>query len=218
MQDNEENILIGCGPQAKYVSEILLLNDKRVSSIYDPIGGKVGEVLLGLKVNRFNLKSIANRSESGHLIQIYLCLKDNFKKKKLSAQLSKLYSITSAIHPSSNISPTAVVGRGSIINKSVVVEADARIGKECVLHAGTVIEHDCQIKSQCNLAPGVILSGGVTIGELTTIFSGTIVAPGVKIGKNSVIGAGSLVLQDIPSNVLAYGRPAQVVEKRASVK
>jgi UDP-N-acetylbacillosamine N-acetyltransferase len=204
-------MLIGCGPQAKYVSEILLLNNKRVSSIYDPIGDKVGQVVLGLKVIRFNLKSIAKLSESGRPAQIHLCLKDNFLKKKLSAQLSKLYPIASAIHPSSNISPTAVIGKGSIINKGVVIEADAKIGKGCVLHSGTVVEHDCQIKSYCNLAPGVILAGGVKVGELTTIFSGTIVAPGIKVGKNSVVGAGSLVLQDIPNNVLSYGHPARVI-------
>ena len=166
----------------------------------------------------FNLNSIAKRSESGRRAQIYICVKDNLLKRKLSAQLRKIFPIVSAIHPQSNISPTAVIGKGSIMNKSVVVEADARIGKECVLHAGTVIEHDCQIKSYCNLAPGVVLAGGVIIGGLTTIFSGTIVAPGVKIGKNSVIGAGSLVLQDIPSNVLAYGRPARVIKNLSQPK
>ena len=99
MPENEQNILIGCGPQAKYVNEILLLNNKKVSRIYDPIGGKVGQMVLGQKVIRFNLNSIARCSGSGSSTQIYLCLKDNLLKKKLSAQLGKLYSIASAKHP-----------------------------------------------------------------------------------------------------------------------
>jgi acetyltransferase-like isoleucine patch superfamily enzyme len=40
------------------------------------------------------------------------------------------------------------------------------------------------------------------------------VAPNVKIGNCSVIGAGSLVLEDIPDNVFAHGRPARVIEEK----
>lgn len=36
------------------------------------------------------------------------------------------------------------------------------------------------------------------------------ILPGVTIGDNSIIGAGSVVTRDIPSNVIAFGHPAEV--------
>lgn len=53
----------------------------------------------------------------------------------------------------------------------------------------------------------------VTIGDNCWIGGSVIVMPGVKIGDNVVIGAGSIVTKDIPSNVIAYGNPCQVVRE-----
>ncbi|WP_418233536.1 hypothetical protein [Brachyspira pulli] len=43
--------------------------------------------------------------------------------------------------------------------------------------------------------------------------TGVIILSGVTIGKNSVIGAGSIVTKDIPSNVVAFGNPCEVVRE-----
>jgi acetyltransferase-like isoleucine patch superfamily enzyme len=37
----------------------------------------------------------------------------------------------------------------------------------------------------------------------------------LEIGENTVVGAGSLVLKSLPSDVLAYGNPANIIRKRA---
>jgi len=51
----------------------------------------------------------------------------------------------------------------------------------------------------------------VTIGENTWVGGNTVIMPGVTIGDNVTIGASSLVTKDVPSNVLAFGNPCQVV-------
>ncbi|MCI1735145.1 MAG: sugar O-acetyltransferase [Bacilli bacterium] len=51
----------------------------------------------------------------------------------------------------------------------------------------------------------------VTIGKNVWVGASVTILPGVTIGDNSVIGAGSLVTKDIPSNVVAYGSPCQVI-------
>jgi acetyltransferase-like isoleucine patch superfamily enzyme len=38
----------------------------------------------------------------------------------------------------------------------------------------------------------------------------------VTIGDNVIIGAGSVVVKDIPSNCIAVGNPARVVEKETA--
>ena len=52
----------------------------------------------------------------------------------------------------------------------------------------------------------------VVIGDDVWIGHGVSVLPGVEIGDGAVIAANSLVNSDVPSNTLAAGTPAEVVE------
>lgn len=50
----------------------------------------------------------------------------------------------------------------------------------------------------------------VHLGNNVWIASNVTILPGVTIGDHSIIGAGSVVTKDIPSNVIAFGHPAEV--------
>lgn len=58
----------------------------------------------------------------------------------------------------------------------------------------------------------VDLFGKITIGNNVQFGSNVIVMPRVTIGDNCIIGAGAIVTKDIPSNSVAVGIPAKVVE------
>lgn len=60
-------------------------------------------------------------------------------------------------------------------------------------------------------SPGIEEDRDVFIGENVWIGMQSIVLKGSKIGNNSIIAAGSVVLGDIPSDVLAGGTPAKVI-------
>lgn len=60
--------------------------------------------------------------------------------------------------------------------------------------------------------PGINVFGRIKIGNNVFIGSNTIFLPGVQVGDNVVIGSGSLISKDIPSNVVAIGRPAVPVK------
>ncbi len=56
------------------------------------------------------------------------------------------------------------------------------------------------------------LNEGITV-EPDVWFGGSVVVlPGVKIGSGSIIAAGSEVIENIPNNVIAGGRPAEVLK------
>lgn len=90
------------------------------------------------------------------------------------------------------IGPRSNVQDGTIIHVDhdapVVIGADVTIGHQCMIHG-------CQIND------------GALIGMSSTILNRAV------IGENSLLGAGSLVTegQVIPANVLAFGRPANVI-------
>lgn len=52
----------------------------------------------------------------------------------------------------------------------------------------------------------------VSIGDQVWIGGNSVIFPGVTIGDNVTIGAGSVVTKSIPSDVLAFGNPCQVVK------
>ena len=53
----------------------------------------------------------------------------------------------------------------------------------------------------------------ITIEDNVWIGGSCVILAGITIGKNTVIGAGSVVTKNIPSNVVAYGNPCQVVKE-----
>lgn len=52
----------------------------------------------------------------------------------------------------------------------------------------------------------------ITVGDNVHIGWNTIIMPGVHIGSNVVIGCGAVVTKDIPSDSVAAGVPARVIE------
>lgn len=53
----------------------------------------------------------------------------------------------------------------------------------------------------------------VHIGKNCWIGAGVIIVPGITIGDNVVIGAGSIVTKNIPSNVIAFGNPCNIIRE-----
>ncbi len=54
--------------------------------------------------------------------------------------------------------------------------------------------------------------GKIKIGNNVHIGANAIIMPEVTIGDNVVVGVGSIVTKDIPSNSIAVGVPAKVIE------
>lgn len=54
--------------------------------------------------------------------------------------------------------------------------------------------------------------GPIKIGNNVHIGWDAIIMPNVTIGDNCIIGAGAVVTKDIPSNSVAVGVPARVIE------
>ncbi|MEW6078979.1 MAG: NeuD/PglB/VioB family sugar acetyltransferase [Thermodesulfobacteriota bacterium] len=207
------HIIIGCGAQCKYVLDIFSKTGAKAEAILDPIGKRAGGQINGIPIRRFDPEEIRELLKDERRAVI-IGVSDNHLKMELFNLLAPLAEIDNAIHPAGVISSLATVGRGVIINAGAVIQPFAAIGNGVMVHAGVIVEHDNRIADFVNLAPGVTLAGGVSVGQGATIYSGTVVAPNVSIGAGTVVGAGSLVLQDLPDNIVAYGSPARITEKK----
>ena len=82
-----------------------------------------------------------------------------------------------------------------------------------MFHAKSIVGHHTVIGDFVFIGASVVCCGHVSIGDDATLYTGAILSPTVKVGEGAIIGAGSLVLDDIPSNVLAYGNPARIIRE-----
>lgn len=114
-----------------------------------------------------------------------------------------------AIHPDTTISPSAEIGRGSVIMPGAIINAGAKIGNHCIINTKASVDHDCRIGDFVHIAPGATLSGNVHVGDGSWVGVGACVKQGIRIGCSCMIGAGAVVVKDIPDNSVAYGNPCR---------
>ncbi|AXH09217.1 acetyltransferase [Malaciobacter halophilus] len=128
------------------------------------------------------------------------------------------FKIISLIHPSSIISSSATIGKGTVIMPNVVVNAKATIGEGAILNTSCVIEHECVIDDFVHISPNVALAGDVRVDKYTHIGIGSNVIQGIIIGKNVIVGGGSMVIRNIDDNQKVVGVPVRLISSTSNKK
>lgn len=121
------------------------------------------------------------------------------------------FEIVSLVHPTAIISPSATIGKGTVVMPNVVVNAKAVIDDGVILNTSCVVEHECVIENFVHISPKVALAGDVKAGEFTHIGIGSNVIQGIIIGKNVIVGGGSMVIRNIDDNQKVVGVPARLM-------
>lgn len=69
-------------------------------------------------------------------------------------------SVVSLIHPRVYISPSAMVGAGSVVLPGAVIHTNARVGMGCIISIGALIDHDANVEDYSHINAGAIVSAG----------------------------------------------------------
>ena len=116
------------------------------------------------------------------------------------------------IHPSAVVSSTVTIDSGlqmeplSVIAPYTKIGFGVNIGRNCSIGHHNIIGDFCSIYLGANLAGSTKVGEGSTIGPGCTIFSN------IEIGSNTIIGGGSVLTKNIPSGVLAFENPCQIIK------
>lgn len=140
-----------------------------------------------------------------------------YRKRVYEFLTNNGWEAVNIIHPDAVVSPTAIIGKGVLIECGCLITPSPVIGDNVVVNTGSQVNHDNVVEDHVYIASGVVLSGGVTIGNNTLLDDGVIVTLGKSVGKNSLIGAGAVVTKDIPDGVVAYGNPCKVIRDNTNV-
>ena len=143
---------------------------------------------------------------------------------------------------STNASINAKYGKGVLIDKGTVVEADAVIGDRTYINKNSSVEN-CEIGKYCSISSGVYICPfehglstitthpvsysveflsrkreKVIIGNDVLISLNAIILDGVRIGNGAVLGAGAVVTKDVAPYEIVGGVPARHIGFRADEK
>jgi acetyltransferase EpsM len=201
--------IIGEGRHSEVIQEMILDNEN------DKIVGYLDDhyVYIAFKDDKF----FGPVSTSDKIIKFYSNLKfvvtiENNALRKLTVQTSCLRDkdYVSIIHKTAVISPSAVIGNGTVIMANATINANAKIGNHCIIHSGAVIERDCELSDFVHISPNVTLTDKVKISEGVHIGAGATVMPNTTIEEWGVISADATEIDTIPKASIAVGVPAKV--------
>jgi sugar O-acyltransferase (sialic acid O-acetyltransferase NeuD family) len=113
------------------------------------------------------------------------------------------------VHPTASVSPTAVLGRGTVVMQNAVVCSNARVGSHIVVLPCAVISHDDVIGDYTCIATGACISGNVQVGKSCYLGCNSAIIENVHIGKYCLVGMGSVVTKDVEENSVVVGNPAR---------
>lgn len=143
---------------------------------------------------------------------IALAIGDNAARQRASGLLPGV-DLPALVHPSAVCSPSARVGRGTVVGPAAVLNAGARVGAAVIVNTGAIVEHDCEIDDAAHVSPGATLGGGVRVGERSWIGAGATVIHGIRIGRDVIVGAGAVIIRDVPDGVTIVGNPGRIVDR-----
>jgi sugar O-acyltransferase (sialic acid O-acetyltransferase NeuD family) len=152
--------------------------------------------------------------------EFFICLgyKQLAAKAGITAELKSLgRNLTSYIHPSCIINPSAVIGEGCILYPGCIIDLEVQVMDGAVLNNGVIVSHNSFIGRHSFLAPGVVLSGDTRVGEQSFLGAGAIVSNGVAIGNEAIVAIGTVVTQNVDSHASVIGNPMKVLKKKINL-
>ena len=163
-------------------------------------------------VSRDDFSVLPLSSDLGTLPRcIHVAVGDNETRSKLSEIVERSgRELTSVVHPSAVVSPTAKILGGCFVAAGAIVGPHAQLGRSVIVNHNAVVDHDCAVGESAHIAPGAVLGGNARIGSGSLVGAGAVVLPRLSVGNSTTIGAGAVVTSDVAPDAVVVGVPAVV--------
>ena len=206
-------IILGACGLGRIALDILQRNDIVVYGFLDDDKALQGQVVNDVLV-------LGNTTEERYLdligerCDVFIATEHRAQRERMVAMLREQNQVVSinAIHPSTIIAASAVLGYGNLLNTSVSLGTDATLGNHCILHTRAAIEHGVVIKDFVQVGAGSVVGAGATLNEHVFVGAGATIVAGVEIGRAASIGAGAVVLSNVKAGEIVLGNPAKPVK------
>ncbi len=156
-------------------------------------------------------------SEDDYEIQhndVFVCALGSVEQKKkvyekMTQRGAEFYNL---IDKTARISPSAILGKGCIIQSDVGIGSYVHIGNDVLIQKGAVIGHDAQVGNHCRIDCMAMFVGGVVVKDEVTIHTAAVLNHKVVVENGATVGACSFVIRKVKENTTVFGIPARVLE------
>jgi len=206
-------VIWGAGGHGKVVADLVRATGGTVSGFVDDDPAKLGSAV-GRSGDRVVMGSDALLAKIGQPAElrgfdaVAMAIGANGTRLRCLTRLGE-FPAPALVHPSAVVSPSAVIGRATVVFAMAVVQADATLGEGCIVNTAAVVEHDCVLGEGVHLSPSATLAGNVRLAAGSWIGAGATVLPGVAVGAGAVVGGGALVHRDVADGQVVAGVPAR---------
>lgn len=109
-------------------------------------------------------------------IEFYPALGNNELRYKWFIELAdNNANIATIIHPTSYISPSAVIGKGCAILPHAIINTNSVLCYACIVNIGAIVDHDNVLGVGVHVAPGAIIKGENVLPAFEKIESGSVI-------------------------------------------
>lgn len=119
------------------------------------------------------------------------------------------------VHPRAFVSPSAKVGRGTVLLANVSVCADAVLGDHVMVLPNSVISHDTVVEDYGTIASGVCISGRCLIRRGAYLGSNSSIRENTVVGEGALVAMAAVVTRDVAPGITVLGSPARPLEASA---
>jgi sugar O-acyltransferase (sialic acid O-acetyltransferase NeuD family) len=208
----------GAGGHGRVVAELVQATGGAVAGFIDAAAGTRGKIQGFEDVDVIGEQALlAALGDGGALPPAYdavaLGIGNNAVRLRCLAALPGV-DVPPLIHPRSIVSPSAVLGRGTVVLAGAVVNTGAHLGDAVVVNSRGVVDHDGVLGDGVHVAPGAVLAGTVRVGDRSWIGAGATVIENLTVGADVVVGAGAVVIRDVPPGITVVGVPASRMLER----
>ena len=139
-------------------------------------------------------------------------VKRNLNKKQVIKRLGIPHErYASLIHPRATVSPSAKIGRGTVIYSEVFVGSNAVIGDHVKILGQCNIGHDAVIGDFVTMSSLTLVLGKTNVGESCYLGGGSHIKDHLNIGKGALIGLGAVIIKDVAPYNIVVGNPGRII-------
>lgn len=150
-------LIVGAGQYGRLVKEIIY-----ACGCYDDIGfaDDKADCAVGTIAE---LELLRDRYDSA-----VVAIGDCRTRAQLIDKLDRLgYDLPIIVHPMACVSPSAQIGKSTVIEAMAVINSEAKVGVGCIISAGAVLNHNCCVKSFCHINCASVVGANAVIEEYT---------------------------------------------------
>ena len=149
------------------------------------------ETLHGLHVLGPAASMVSHRSVCDQAI---VAIGNNAVRERLILQLVETgFELATVIHPRAFVSPSAVLGKGSVVMAGGIVGTETSLGMGVIINCGAVVDHHALVEDFGHLGVNATMAGGTRLGFGAWMQAGSALGYGVKVSPGVTIAPGEAV-------------------------